>query len=169
MYKVHTLPSHRSPPHLAWQAALNGQQVAIKVQDSSGSQGMSQFQQEVHVLGSCRHQVMHCTSSTTTAIPFPHPPHQSHSLAPLPPPMPQNLVPLLALSMEPGRPLCLVYPLMPHGSLDDLLAQPSSRQGCGATQRLRIAAEVAAGILYLHTAIPGAACGGAVCVAVVCM
>ena len=104
------------------------------------------------MLGSCRHQV-------PPAPPL-MPPHLHVAPSLAPHPKPQNLVPLVAVSMEPGRSLCLVYPLMPHGSLDDLLAQPSRRQACGAAQRLRIAMEIATGILYLHTPIPGALSGG---------
>ena len=71
----------------------------------------------------------------------------------------QNLVPLLCfcLAREGGRQeACLVYPLMPGGALDRALADRAARP-LGAAARLRIAADAAAGLAYLHA--PGGGLG----------
>ena len=61
------------------------------------------------------------------------------------------LVPLLAVSLPepsgPPSPVCLVYPYMLGGALDSALAGASPPL---AARRLRIAADAAAGLEYLH-------------------
>ncbi len=64
----------------------------------------------------------------------------------------QHLVPLVSfsLSRQGGQQeACLVYPLMPGGALDCALANRTARP-LGAAARLRIAADAAAGLAYLH-------------------
>ncbi len=71
----------------------------------------------------------------------------------------QHLVPLLCfcLSRQGGlQEACLVYPLMPSGALDRALANHAGRP-LGAAARLRIAADAAAGLAYLHA--PGGGLG----------
>ena len=71
----------------------------------------------------------------------------------------QHLVPLVcfSLSRQGGqREACLVYPLMPGGGLDSALADRAARP-LGAAVRLRIAADAAAGLAYLHA--PGGGLG----------
>ena len=63
-----------------------------------------------------------------------------------------HLVPLVcfSLSRQGGRQeACLVYPLMPGGALDRALADRAARP-LGAGARLRIAADAASGLAYLH-------------------
>jgi serine/threonine protein kinase len=63
-----------------------------------------------------------------------------------------QLVPLVcfSLSRQGGQQeACLVYPLMPGGSLDCAIANRAARP-LGAAARLRIAADTAAGLAYLH-------------------
>jgi len=70
-----------------------------------------------------------------------------------------HLVPLVAfcLARHDGRQeACLVYPLMPGGGLDRALADRAARP-LGAAARLRIAADAAAGLAYLHS--PGGGLG----------
>ena len=70
-----------------------------------------------------------------------------------------HLVPLVAfcLARHDGRQeACLVYPLMPGGALDRALADRAARP-LGAAARLRIAADAAAGLAYLHS--PGGGLG----------
>jgi serine/threonine protein kinase len=67
-----------------------------------------------------------------------------------------NIVPLLSfcLSRHDGQQqACLVYPLMAGGGLDQALAARAVRP-LDAAARLRIAADVAAGLAFLHA--PGA-------------
>ena len=59
----------------------------------------------------------------------------------------ENIVPLLACAMTPGRPLCLVYAFMEGGALSDALRNPAA---LSADQRLRVAEDVARGLAYLH-------------------
>ena len=64
----------------------------------------------------------------------------------------QHLVPLVCfcLSRQSGvQEACLVYPLMARGGLDQALADRATRP-LGAAARLRIAADAAAGLSYLH-------------------
>jgi serine/threonine protein kinase len=64
----------------------------------------------------------------------------------------QHLVPLVCfcLSRQGGmQQACLVYPLMARGGLDQALADRAARP-LGAAVRLRIAADAAAGLSYLH-------------------
>ena len=71
----------------------------------------------------------------------------------------RHLVPLVcfSLSRQGGqREACLVYPLMPGGGLDRALADHAARP-LGAAVRLRIAADAAAGLAYLHA--PGGGLG----------
>jgi serine/threonine protein kinase len=68
----------------------------------------------------------------------------------------QHIVPLLCYSLSRlggQQQACLVYPFMPGGSLASVLALRTARL-LGAAARLRIAADVAAGLAYLHA--PGA-------------
>jgi serine/threonine protein kinase len=70
-----------------------------------------------------------------------------------------QLLPLLSfcLSRQDGlHEVCLVYPLMLGGALDCALAGRTSRP-LGAAVRLRIAADAAAGLAYLHA--PGGGLG----------
>lgn len=68
----------------------------------------------------------------------------------------QHIVPLLGFAMEPRRPLCLVYPLMSGGSLSSVLYDDARRVVMlPAGTRLRIASEIASGLMYLHTPISG--------------
>ena len=63
-----------------------------------------------------------------------------------------HLVPLLSFSLSRSngqQEACLVYPLMARGGLDEALAARAARPLDAAT-RLRIAADVAAGLAYLH-------------------
>ena len=71
----------------------------------------------------------------------------------------RHLVPLVcfSLSRQGGhQEACLVYPLMPGGPLDRALADRAARP-LGAAARLRIAADAAAGLAYLHA--PGGGLG----------
>jgi serine/threonine protein kinase len=71
----------------------------------------------------------------------------------------RHLVPLVCFSLSQQRgqqEACLVYPLMPGGSLDRALADRAA-QPLGASARLRIAADAAAGLAYLHA--PGGELG----------
>ncbi len=64
----------------------------------------------------------------------------------------QHLVPLVcfALLRQGGtQEACLVYPLMARGDLEQALADHAARP-LGASERLRIAADAAAGLSYLH-------------------
>ena len=64
----------------------------------------------------------------------------------------EHLVPLwgFSLALQGGRPVaCLVYPLMPGGDLQRALAAAAG-QPLSAAARLRIAADAAAGLAYLH-------------------
>ena len=68
----------------------------------------------------------------------------------------RHLVPLVCFSLARlggQQEACLVYPLMPGGSLDRALAYRAA-QPLNAAARLRIAADAAAGLAYLHA--PGA-------------
>ena len=68
----------------------------------------------------------------------------------------EHLVPLLCFSLarDGGRPAaCLVYPLMPGGDLQQALAVRAERP-MAAAARLRIAADAAAGLAYLHGGLP---------------
>ena len=70
-----------------------------------------------------------------------------------------HLVPLVCfcLSRQAGQQeACLVYPLMSGGALDTALADGAARP-LGAAARLRIAADAAAGLAYLHA--PGGGLG----------
>ncbi len=70
-----------------------------------------------------------------------------------------HLVPLVcfSLSRQGGQQeACLVYPLMPAGPLDRALADRDARP-LRAAARLRIAADAAAGLAYLHA--PGGGLG----------
>jgi serine/threonine protein kinase len=63
-----------------------------------------------------------------------------------------HLVPLLSFSLSRNngqQEACLVYPLMARGGLDEALAARAARPLDAAT-RLRIAADAAAGLAYLH-------------------
>ncbi len=63
-----------------------------------------------------------------------------------------HIVPLLSFSLsrhEGQQQACLVYPLMARGGLDDALAARAARP-LDAAARLRIAADAAAGLAYLH-------------------
>jgi serine/threonine protein kinase len=63
-----------------------------------------------------------------------------------------HLVPLVCFSLSRQRgqqEACLVYPLMPSGDLNSALADRAARP-LGAAARLRIAADTAAGLAYLH-------------------
>ena len=62
----------------------------------------------------------------------------------------ENIVPLVAFSMEPSEPLCLVFLFMSGGALSDALRSADRRASLGAVARLRIAADVASGLRYLH-------------------
>ena len=63
----------------------------------------------------------------------------------------ENIVPLVAFSMEPINPLCLVHLFLSGGALSDALRNPRRRALIGAVHRARIAADVASGLRYLHT------------------
>ncbi|KAJ1446298.1 kinase-like domain-containing protein, partial [Pelagophyceae sp. CCMP2097] len=67
-----------------------------------------------------------------------------------------HVLPLLGFSAEAGRPLCLVYPFMAGGSLQEALRP--GRAPLSAAQRLRIAADVARGLCYLHAAYGAKPC-----------
>ena len=56
-----------------------------------------------------------------------------------------NVVPLHAVSMDPGQPLCLVYPLYAGGALRGAL-----REALAPRKRLAIALDVSRGLAYLH-------------------
>jgi len=56
-----------------------------------------------------------------------------------------NVVPLHAVSMDPGQPLCLVYPLYARGALGGAL-----REALAPRKRLAIALDVSRGLAYLH-------------------
>jgi ankyrin repeat protein len=58
-----------------------------------------------------------------------------------------NVVPLHAVSMEPGQPLCLVYPLYARGALSGALREAP---GLDTRERLAIALDVSRGLAYLH-------------------
>ncbi len=65
----------------------------------------------------------------------------------------QHLVPLVCFSLlrQGGvQEACLVYPLMANGDLEQALANRAARS-LGAAMRLRIAADAAAGLNYLHS------------------
>ena len=71
----------------------------------------------------------------------------------------EHLVPLLSFSLsrpEGRQEACLVYPLMAGGGLDQALAARAAHPLDAAT-RLRIAADAAAGLAYLHA--PGGGLG----------
>jgi serine/threonine protein kinase len=114
---------------------MGGAELAIKKLDPDSMQGHTEFLQEVQVLGACRHQ---------------------------------NLTPLLGFAADTGG-VCLVTPLMKGGSLEDRLIQDvTARQrlsklpGAPAggfeplswLERLAVAVDVVAGLLYLHTPDP---------------
>ena len=98
-----------------------GHDVAIKKLDTQSSQGSVEFERELHVFATCRHE---------------------------------NLVPLFAFTLGTGVPLCLVYPRMNGGSLCDVLRSNGDQQ-FSPQARARIAAAIARGLQYLHTAIEG--------------
>ena len=58
-----------------------------------------------------------------------------------------NVVPLHAVSMDPGQPLCLVYPLYARGALGGALREAP---GLDTRERLAIALDVSRGLEYLH-------------------
>jgi serine/threonine protein kinase len=87
--------------------------------DQASLQGLPEFLREVTVLGIYRHP---------------------------------NIVPLLSFSLsrhDGQQEVCLVYPLMARGGLDEALA-PRAAHPLDAATRLRIAADVAAGLGFLH-------------------
>ena len=51
----------------------------------------------------------------------------------------ESIVPLVAFSMEPSKPLCLVTLFMSGGALSDALCNADRRASLGAVARLRIA------------------------------
>ena len=53
----------------------------------------------------------------------------------------ENIVSLLAFSMESNTPLCLVYPFISGGALSDALRDRGRRASLDAAARLRIAAD----------------------------
>jgi hypothetical protein len=63
-----------------------------------------------------------------------------------------HIVMLLGTCIE--RRLCLVYDLMPNGSLEDRLLRAGGSAALTWQTRVRIAAEVAVALLYLHSARP---------------
>jgi serine/threonine protein kinase len=101
----------------------NGRSVAVKKCDSDAAQGAREARREMRVLAHYRHRA---------------------------------LVPLLGVCLPdsggPASEICLIYPLMPGGALDDALLGDSPPP---AARRLRIAADAAAGLEYLHR--PGGA------------
>ncbi|KAG5176796.1 hypothetical protein JKP88DRAFT_265326 [Tribonema minus] len=106
-----------------------GADVAVKRLDEGGMQGREQFAREVEILSTCRHK---------------------------------NVVPLLGVCVEPP---CLVYRLMAENSLrSQLRAGGSGSSGGGSSgggsalpwrSRVRIAADAARGLEYLHAEAPG--------------
>ncbi len=71
----------------------------------------------------------------------------------------QHILPLVCFSLSRQgcqQEACLVYPLMLSGGLDNALACSYTRP-LGAAVRLRIAADTAAGLAYLHAPLGGLA------------
>ena len=109
-----------------YRGTWHGLTVAIKVLGSTSLQGLREFSREVDLLKKYRHQ---------------------------------HLVPLLGFCLAEGeggqKQAFLVYPMMLGGALSDALSDAARRLLLPAAVRLRVAADVAAGLQYLHA--PG--CG----------
>lgn len=63
-----------------------------------------------------------------------------------------NVAMLLGTCINPR--FCLVYDLMPNGNLEDRLSRQGGSQALTWQTRVRIGAEVAVALLYLHSARP---------------
>eukprot|EP00899_Mesostigma_viride_P027837 jgi/Mesvir1/8238/Mv12519-RA.1 len=99
--------------------------VAVKVLKAGSGQGVDHFDQEVRLLSALRHP---------------------------------NLVTLLGFSVGPKGERCLVYELLSGGSVDDYLASAWAKDGkrpvLSWSERLKISAGAARGLLFLHSGTP---------------
>ncbi len=104
-----------------YKGTWHGRSVAIKVLDSNSLQGLREYCRELELLRSYRHS---------------------------------HLVPLIGFCQverdQNQQQALLVYPLMSGGALNDALGDISGRQRLHAGVRLRVAADIAAGLQYLH-------------------
>jgi serine/threonine protein kinase len=62
-----------------------------------------------------------------------------------------NIVPILYVSSDDERHLCIVMPFMADGSLEDLLTDDRKRSSCLSLQRLGYARDIFEGLSYLHS------------------
>lgn len=82
--------------------------------------------------------------------------HFQHELSVLSQCRHESMLPLYGVSMEVGRPLCLVYPLMPNGSVKALLADLRQGRRTGllpAERRVYVAQDIVSALDYLHHAV----------------